>query len=90
MAPSLTLYRRLLRYVRPYWWAFALAILGMVIVAGFRNADRARVARGGVLLVVATVLTYGIMGIGLLPVFLVLGAISLFLNRPGTGGGKRE
>jgi subfamily B ATP-binding cassette protein MsbA len=24
----------LLRYVRPYWWAFALAILGMVIVAG--------------------------------------------------------
>jgi subfamily B ATP-binding cassette protein MsbA len=23
----------LLRYVRPYWWAFALAILGMVIVA---------------------------------------------------------
>ena len=33
MAPSLTLYRRLLRYVRPYWWAFALAILGMVIVA---------------------------------------------------------
>ena len=33
MAPSLILYRRLLRYVRPYWWAFALAILGMVIVA---------------------------------------------------------
>jgi ATP-binding cassette, subfamily B, bacterial MsbA len=33
VAPSLTLYRRLLRYVRPYWWAFALAILGMVIVA---------------------------------------------------------
>ena len=33
MAPSLLLYRRLLRYVRPYWWAFALAIVGMVIVA---------------------------------------------------------
>jgi ATP-binding cassette, subfamily B, bacterial MsbA len=33
VAPSLILYRRLLRYVRPYWWAFALAILGMVIVA---------------------------------------------------------
>jgi subfamily B ATP-binding cassette protein MsbA len=33
VAPSLTLYRRLLRYVRPYWWAFALAILGMIIVA---------------------------------------------------------
>ena len=33
MAPSLILYRRLLCYVRPYWWAFALAILGMVIVA---------------------------------------------------------
>jgi subfamily B ATP-binding cassette protein MsbA len=30
---SLLLYRRLLRYVRPYWWAFAAAILGMVIVA---------------------------------------------------------
>jgi subfamily B ATP-binding cassette protein MsbA len=33
VAPSLLLYRRLLRYVRPYWWAFALAIVGMVIVA---------------------------------------------------------
>ena len=27
------LYRRLLLYVRPYWWAFALAVVGMVIVA---------------------------------------------------------
>jgi subfamily B ATP-binding cassette protein MsbA len=27
------LYRRLLQYVRPYWWAFALAVVGMVIVA---------------------------------------------------------
>src|SRR5437868_7040519 len=27
------LYLRLLRYVRPYWWAFALAVVGMVIVA---------------------------------------------------------
>jgi len=27
------LYRRLLRYVRPYWWAFAIAFAGMVIVA---------------------------------------------------------
>ena len=27
------LYRRLLHYVRPYWWAFALAVFGMVIVA---------------------------------------------------------
>ena len=34
MSPSLILYRRLLRYVRPYWWAFALAILGMCVVAG--------------------------------------------------------
>jgi subfamily B ATP-binding cassette protein MsbA len=33
VAPSLLLYRRLLRYVRPYWWAFALALVGMVIVA---------------------------------------------------------
>ncbi len=33
MAPSLILYRRLLHYVRPYWWAFALAVVGMVIVA---------------------------------------------------------
>jgi ATP-binding cassette, subfamily B, bacterial MsbA len=33
VAPSLLLYRRLLRHVRPYWWAFALAIVGMVIVA---------------------------------------------------------
>jgi len=33
LAPSLLLYRRLLRYVRPYWWAFALAIVGMIIVA---------------------------------------------------------
>jgi len=30
---SLLLYRRLLTYVRPYWWAFALAVVGMVIVA---------------------------------------------------------
>jgi len=30
---SLLLYRRLLSYVRPYWWAFALAVVGMVIVA---------------------------------------------------------
>ena len=33
MTSSLLLYRRLLRYVRPYWWAFAAAILGMVVVA---------------------------------------------------------
>ena len=33
MSSSLLLYRRLLTYVRPYWWAFALAIVGMVIVA---------------------------------------------------------
>ena len=33
MSPSLLLYRRLLSYVRPYWWAFALAVIGMVIVA---------------------------------------------------------
>jgi hypothetical protein len=25
-----TLYRRLLRYVRPYWWMFAVSVLGMV------------------------------------------------------------
>jgi subfamily B ATP-binding cassette protein MsbA len=30
---GLHLYRRLLRYVRPYWWAFAIAFAGMVIVA---------------------------------------------------------
>jgi subfamily B ATP-binding cassette protein MsbA len=30
---GLHLYRRLLRYVRPYWWAFGLAVFGMVIVA---------------------------------------------------------
>jgi subfamily B ATP-binding cassette protein MsbA len=29
----LHLYRRLLRYVRPYWWAFALALFGMAVVA---------------------------------------------------------
>ena len=28
-----TLYRRLLGFVRPYWWTFGLAILGMVAVA---------------------------------------------------------
>jgi len=28
------LYLRLLDYVRPYWWAFALAVVGMVVVAG--------------------------------------------------------
>ena len=33
MSSSLLLYRRLLSYVRPYWWAFALAVVGMVIVA---------------------------------------------------------
>jgi len=33
LSPSLLLYRRLLSYVRPYWWAFALAVIGMVIVA---------------------------------------------------------
>jgi subfamily B ATP-binding cassette protein MsbA len=27
------LYLRLLHYVRPYWWAFALAVVGMVVVA---------------------------------------------------------
>src|SRR5690349_227058 len=30
---GLHLYRRALDYVRTYWWAFALAVLGMVIVA---------------------------------------------------------
>ncbi|MEO8740727.1 MAG: lipid A export permease/ATP-binding protein MsbA [Casimicrobiaceae bacterium] len=33
MSPSLLLYRRLLTYVRPYWWAFGLAVLGMAVVA---------------------------------------------------------
>ena len=33
MSPSVLLYRRLLSYVRPYWWAFALAVVGMIIVA---------------------------------------------------------
>jgi subfamily B ATP-binding cassette protein MsbA len=33
MVPGLHLYRRLLRYVRPYAWAFALALAGMVVVA---------------------------------------------------------
>ena len=31
---GLAVYRRLLRYVRPYKWTFGLAIVGMVIVAG--------------------------------------------------------
>src|SRR5439155_25433412 len=30
---SYHLYLRLLQYVRPYWWAFALAVVGMVVVA---------------------------------------------------------
>ncbi len=33
MSSGLLLYRRLLHYVRPYWWAFALALLGMTVVA---------------------------------------------------------
>ena len=33
MVPGLHLYRRLLRFVRPYGWAFALALAGMVVVA---------------------------------------------------------
>ncbi|GIK85724.1 MAG: lipid A export ATP-binding/permease protein MsbA [Betaproteobacteria bacterium] len=33
MAAGLHLYHRLLRYVRPYWWAFAIAFVGMVVVA---------------------------------------------------------
>ena len=33
VSSSLLLYRRLLSYVRPYAWAFALAVVGMVIVA---------------------------------------------------------
>ncbi len=31
--PGIHLYSRLLRYVRPYWWAFAFAVLGMIVVA---------------------------------------------------------
>jgi subfamily B ATP-binding cassette protein MsbA len=33
MTSGLHLYSRLLRYVRPYWWAFGLAVFGMVVVA---------------------------------------------------------
>ena len=33
MSSGLILYRRLLSYVRPYWWAFALALIGMSVVA---------------------------------------------------------
>jgi ATP-binding cassette, subfamily B, bacterial MsbA len=33
VSTSLLLYRRLLSYVRPYWWAFALAVVGMMVVA---------------------------------------------------------
>ena len=54
---GLAVYRRLLRYVRPYKWTFALAIVGMVIVAagdlllawlvipivrGFQNSETAK------------------------------------------------
>jgi len=28
-----TLYRRLMRYVRPYWWMFAVSVIGMAAVA---------------------------------------------------------
>src|SRR3982751_5081237 len=31
---GLNLYLRLLRYVHPYWWAFGISIVGMVVVAG--------------------------------------------------------
>jgi subfamily B ATP-binding cassette protein MsbA len=30
---GISLYRRLLHYVRPYWWAFGIAVAGMAIVA---------------------------------------------------------
>jgi ATP-binding cassette, subfamily B, bacterial MsbA len=30
---AVSLYRRLLHYVRPYWWAFGLAVAGMGVVA---------------------------------------------------------
>ena len=30
---GVNLYSRLLRYVRPYRWAFGLAVLGMMVVA---------------------------------------------------------
>jgi len=33
MTSGLHLYSRLLQYVRPYWWAFGLAVFGMVVVA---------------------------------------------------------
>jgi subfamily B ATP-binding cassette protein MsbA len=33
VSSGFALYRRLLRYVRPYWWAFGIALVGMVIVA---------------------------------------------------------
>jgi ATP-binding cassette, subfamily B, bacterial MsbA len=33
VSSGLTLYRRLLSQVRPYWWAFAAAIVGMLVVA---------------------------------------------------------
>ena len=35
---SITLYRRLLGYVRPYWRLFALAVLAMVLAAGAQPA----------------------------------------------------
>ena len=55
MAPSLLLYRRLLRYVRPYWWAFALAIVGMVIVA---TGDQAALVRARGALVATAIAEY--------------------------------
>jgi ATP-binding cassette, subfamily B, bacterial MsbA len=33
VSSGFALYRRLLRYVRPYWWAFGIALVGMVVVA---------------------------------------------------------
>jgi subfamily B ATP-binding cassette protein MsbA len=33
MTAGVAVYRRLLRYVRPYWWAFAIAFVGMLVVA---------------------------------------------------------
>jgi ABC-type multidrug transport system fused ATPase/permease subunit len=32
-AQIMSLYRRLLKYVRPYWLAFVLAVLGIAVVA---------------------------------------------------------
>jgi chromate transporter len=76
---------------RPAWLegalhGFSIGGLAFVLATTFRTARAVRLSRAGLLVVAATSLAYGPLGLSLVPVLLGFGVLSLILHRPRPTG----